>query len=110
MWFAWMVPGMLAAVWIWPRLRVTKIWFGLFLLVLVGTTLWLGLDLRQFFATDKPLELGSVRLAYSLFTASDTPVLPLMLGSLLTGLVCLWGNRPYQAPPDHDGCSARSRR
>lgn len=65
------------------------LWFGFCLVVLAGATVWLGLDLHRFLATRETSAKALVRLLYSLFTATDTPVLPLVSGSLITGVTCL---------------------
>ena len=89
MWFALIVPAMLASVWIWPELGKPKLWFGLCLVLLIGALAWLGLDLREFLANREASGKVWVRPLFALYVSSDTPVLPLLLGSLLTGLVCL---------------------
>ncbi len=93
MWFGIIVPGMLAAVWVWPRLRVARFWFGISLVSFLGATVWLGTDLSQFVQERGTSERAAVRLLHTLFIATDLPALPVVLGSFITGLISAYGGQ-----------------
>ena len=102
MWFALIVPGMLAAVWIWPELRIPTLWFGLCVVILMAAAVWLGMDLRQFLATRETSDKAIIRPLFTLYMSSDTPVLPLVLGSFVTGLICVRRGQVNPRPTDTD--------
>ena len=81
------VPGMVASVWVWPRLRVPQLWFGLCLLTLISTATWLAVDLHNFVEFRETSEKAAVRILYKLLGARDLPVVPVVLGSFVTGLI-----------------------
>jgi hypothetical protein len=78
---------MIASVWVWPRLRVPRVWFGLGLAALIAATVWLAVDLHNFVEARGTSEKAAVRILYTLLSAQDLPVLPLVLGSFMTGLI-----------------------
>lgn len=78
---------MVAAVWVWPRLRKPKVWFGLFSVTLIGATIWLGMDLHEFVDTQGTSEKAGVRLLFTLLSATGIPVVPTAMGSLMAGLI-----------------------
>ncbi len=86
MWLVFLVTGLPGAVWIWPALRVPKLWFSLCLASLLGTAVWLGLDLQDFLArTERPSRAG-VRILYVLLRETDMPAIPFAIGCLAAGL------------------------
>lgn len=106
-WFSFIVPTLVAAVWIWPKLRIPKLWFGLCLATLIGTTIWLGSDLYGFVgdgggAVDLPR-----RLLYVILSETGKPVLPLALGSCLAGLFC-WNRSKQDNAPTAENAEAET--
>ena len=77
---------MLAAVWIWPKLRSPGMWFGLLLLTILGTTVWLGPDLYQFVETRGWSQAVALRTLFRFISDVDKPMLQLILGTLLAAL------------------------
>ena len=92
-WFSFIVPTLVAAVWTWPRLRNPKVWLGLCLATLLGTTVWLGRDLYDFAGARGTTENLSLRALRVLLSETGKPVLPLMLGSALAAMI----SRRYSA-------------
>lgn len=80
------VPVFIAAVWIVPSLRVPKFWFGLSLATILGTTIWLGLDLYEFVDSRGSAQGLPLRVVFVLLSETGKPVLPVILGSFLAGL------------------------
>ncbi len=76
---------MLAAVWIWPKLRIWKVWLVVCLLATLGTVAWLLSDLNGFEAGAKSSNLG-MRLLYVALSETDKPLIQLALGSCFATL------------------------
>jgi hypothetical protein len=85
-WFSILVPLMVAAVWIWPKTRSPKFWFGLFLLASLATVIWLGNDLIRFLQVKGTWDQIGLRAVYLFLSEPDKPVLQLVFGLLLAGL------------------------
>jgi len=85
-WFASIVPGFLAAVWIWPALRIPKFWFSLAVATLLGITVWLAIDIHSFLDGGGQESKISIRLLYTPLRETDVPAVPLAFGFLLAGL------------------------
>ena len=93
---------MLAAVWIWPKLRSPGMWFGLLWLTILGTTVWLGPDLYQFVKTRGWSQAAGTRVLFRLISDVDKPMLQLTLGTLLAALFSWRFAKPNQtdsSPP-----------
>ena len=89
MWFVSLVPGLLSAVWIWPRLRVPRFWLTASVVMFLATTVWLGLDIQKFLDRGGSSSKAGVRLLYKLFRETDRPVIPIATGCLVAGLFSL---------------------
>ena len=101
MWFSIIVPLLVASVWISPALRAPKVWFGIFWVTLLGTIIWLGIDLSNFMAAQGKSEDIGLRLLFVLMRGSDIPVLQVTVGSLLAALVSWHFSTPsnWTSPP-----------
>ena len=81
------VPICVAAVWIWPPLRLPEIWLGISGTCLSGMMIWLGMDILRFIEIGGTLQECPIRIVYVLLGATDIPVLQLTLGSFLAGIM-----------------------
>lgn len=78
---------LVSVLWIWPGSRRPLIWFSIFFVCMAVTTAWLGLDLGNFLATQRTAEKVGTRLLFKLLTATEWPVLQLMSGCLVCGII-----------------------
>ena len=101
-WFVSLVPGPLGSVWIWTPLRRTRLWFGVGVLTIASTAIWLALDLREFLATGGSSSKAGVRLIYTPLRATDLPVIPFATGCLTAGLFSILRPRPVTAPGESE--------
>ena len=81
------VPICVAAVWMWPFLRLPEIWLGISGTCLSGIMIWLGMDILRFIEIGGTLQECPIRIVYVLLGATDIPVLQLTLGSFLAGIM-----------------------
>ena len=81
------VPICVAAVWMWPPLRMPEIWLGISGTCLSGMMIWLGMDILRFIEIGGTLQECPIRIVYVLLGAIDIPVLQLTLGSFLAGIM-----------------------
>lgn len=81
------VPICVAAVWMWPPLRLSEIWLGISGTCLSGMMIWLGMDILRFIEIGGTLQECPVRIVYVLLGAIDIPILQLTLGSFLAGVM-----------------------
>lgn len=97
-WFSIFVPALLAAVWIWAKLRSPKVWFALALLSFLALVLWVGNDLLRFVEVKGSMENVGLRTLYLFVSEPDKPVLQLIFGFAMAGLFSQFLNRPADAP------------
>ena len=102
-WFSALVPAFVAAVWIWPTLRLPTLWLTCFLLTLAGTALWIVSDLIGFLDTPAGSKGSLLRTVYLLLRDTDKPVLQCMLG---TALAALFAGRLPRRPNGPHGVSS----
>lgn len=88
MWFSIIVPTMIAIVWISPKLRSPRVWLGLCLAAVLGTTIWLGKDLYRFVESGGATQDLPLRVLYEVLRDTGTPAVPVILGSFLAGVFC----------------------
>ncbi len=67
-------------------LRVPKFWFRLGLVSLLGTAVWIGLDLREFLTRAAQPSKAGVRVLYVLLRETDMPAVQFTLASFAAGL------------------------
>ena len=77
---------MLSALWMWPRLRMTKFWLTASVVTCLGTAVLLGLDVQKFLDRGGASSKTGVRLLYKLFREIDRPVIPFATGCLAASL------------------------
>ncbi|MEL7497626.1 MAG: hypothetical protein AAFN77_08460 [Planctomycetota bacterium] len=80
MWFSLFVPGLLFAIWIWPQLKMPRIWLTLFLLALIGTMVWVSMDLNEFIAARSSSNGSPRRVLYLVLSETDLPFVQLTIG------------------------------
>ena len=93
-WLSIFVPLLVAAVWIWPKVRLPKLWFGLFLLTSLATVIWVGNDLLHFLQVKGTWGQSGLRTLYLLLSEPDKPALQLIIGFLLAALFSRLLNKP----------------
>ena len=93
-WLSIIVPLLVAAVWIWPKLRSPKVWFALFLFVSLATVIWVGNDLLRFLELKGTWGQAGLRTLYLLLSEPDKPALQLIIGFVLAGLFSLRFTNP----------------
>lgn len=86
MWLSIIVPILVGAEWIWPRLRAPKIWFRLFLLAFLGTMLWLGVDLYHYVEERGMSQSVGLRVIFLFLSETRIPALQLTFGFFIAGL------------------------
>ena len=86
MWFSIIVPILVGAEWIWPQLRVPKVWFRLSWLALSGTVLWLGVDLYHYVEERGLSQSVGLRVIFLFLRETGIPALQLTLGFFIAGL------------------------
>lgn len=67
-------------------LRVPKFWFRLGLVSVLGTAVWIGLDLREFLTRAAQPSKAGVRILYALLRETDMPAVQFTLASFSAGL------------------------
>ena len=92
-WFSIIVPTLGGAVWIWPQLRVPKIWFGLFFIAAVGVAVWLGMDLSEYAAEQRPSKNLALRTLFLFLSTTDIPALQLVCGLFTAGCLAIRLNK-----------------
>jgi hypothetical protein len=85
-WFSIIVPALVAAPWIWPRLRAPKVWLALFVVALLGTAIWLGVDSVRFVEARGTAKSVGLRVLFMLLSETGKPVLPVLCGSFLAAI------------------------
>ena len=88
------VPALVAAVWIWPKLRSPRVWFTLFVLAFLATAIWVGYDLTCFLQGKGSWGGVGLRTLYLFVSEPDKPVLQLIFGLFMAGLFSWIFNKP----------------
>ena len=86
-WFSVIVPVMIVAAWIGPRLRATKVWMGITLVAILGIAVWLGIDLYGFVEARESSKGVGLRLIYKLLSETGKPFLQLASGCFSVALL-----------------------
>jgi len=104
-WISILIPLMFLPVWLWPRLRLTRIWLGLSLFSLIALILWLVLDLRSFTASQGSLENLPARSLYLLLSGTGVPALQWICGCLVNLLFSMRFPSPGKTASPSEGNS-----
>lgn len=67
-------------------MRNAKLWFGICLLAILGTAVWLSLDLSGFIQERGVSGGVGLRVLYNFVSEVDTPALQIILGSFLAAI------------------------